>query len=157
MVKGSFLKKYNTEIFFVSLSSLILLLDQLTKYLVWLFNPKLNLKLLTVHLVKNTGAGFGILKDQVKILAVISLVVAVTVILMYKKIPREKFPQIFFALFLGGIIGNLIDRVFRSYVIDFIDFRIWPAFNIADAAISTAVIGLIVFFWKNDNQNLLSK
>ena len=59
-----------------------------------------------------------------------------------------KYAQYLFALFLGGVIGNLIDRAFRGYVIDFISFKFWPAFNIADACISIAVIGLIIYFWK---------
>ncbi len=51
---------------------------------------------------------------------------------------------------LGGTIGNLIDRAFYSYVIDFLDFRIWPIFNFADSFVTIGVIGLIIYFWKND-------
>ena len=50
-----------------------------------------------------------------------------------------------FSLILGGAVGNLIDRVVYGHVIDFIDFRVWPVFNIADSAIT---IGAIMIAWK---------
>ena len=133
---------------FISLTFIIILLDQLTKYLVIKFQPLLNLKILTIHLVKNTGAGFGILPGQTIILSIISLVVALAIIYYYPKIPKENLPQVFISLFLAGTIGNLIDRVFRKFVIDFIDFSFWPAFNIADATITVGAIGLVFYFWK---------
>ncbi|MBU0457777.1 MAG: signal peptidase II [Nanoarchaeota archaeon] len=143
-----YFKKYNQEIFFTFVSSLIVFFDQLTKYLVSSLKLQLDLKLLTIHFVKNTGAGFGILKNQTSILTFISSAIAFVLIIMYKKIPKEKTSQTLFAIFLGGVVGNLIDRFFLGYVIDFIDFNFWPAFNIADAAISISVIGLIIYFWK---------
>jgi signal peptidase II len=42
----------------------------------------------------------------------------------------------------------MLDRFFRGFVVDFIDFSVWPAFNLADAAISLSAIGLIIYFWK---------
>ncbi len=143
------LKNINKKtIFFTILTLIIALLDQLTKYFILKLNPNLNLKLLTLHLVKNTGAGFGILKNQTWLLALISLLVVLITIYYYPKIPKQKFPQVLTALFLAGTIGNLIDRLFRKFVIDFLDFGWWPAFNIADACITIGVIGLVVYFWK---------
>ena len=49
-----------------------------------------------------------------------------------------------FSLILGGAIGNLIDRITYGYVIDFIDFRIWPVFNIADSAITIGAVIIII-------------
>ena len=143
MVKKRFLS------LFVFITLIIIAIDQFLKYLVNEFNPNYILSFLTIHSVQNTGAGFGILQGQTLFLAIISLIVAFLVIFYYKKIPQEKVTQVLFALFLGGVIGNLVDRLFRGYVIDFIDFNFWPAFNIADAAITISVIGLIVWFWKN--------
>lgn len=139
-------KKY--LIYFLSLVFLIVLLDQLTKYLILKFPVQTNFKIFTLHLVKNTGAGFGLLKNQTFFLTIISILVAIFVIYYYKKIPKQPFPQIFTALFLAGVIGNLIDRMFRKFVIDFIDFGFWPAFNLADACITIGAIGLIIYFWK---------
>lgn len=142
------LRKYKFHLVFLSISVFIILLDQITKFLAVKFNPQIDFRLFLIHLVKNTGAGFGILKDYNYLLTFISLAVALAVILMYNKIPQKIFPQICSALFLGGVAGNLIDRLFRQFVVDFIDFKFWPAFNIADMCISIAVIGLIIYFWR---------
>ncbi|MEK6969578.1 MAG: signal peptidase II [Nanoarchaeota archaeon] len=142
------LNKYKPQLFFWSVCISVVLLDQVTKYLVFNYKPELDFRWFMINLVQNTGAGFGILKDQIHLLTLISLVVALLIILFYRKIPKKIVPQLFSALFLGGVAGNLIDRLFRRFVIDFIDFKIWPAFNLADAAISIAVIGLILYFWK---------
>ncbi len=136
------------EIFFFSLTFFIVLLDQLTKYLVLKLQPNLDLKLFTLHLIKNTGAGFGLLKNQTYLLTIVSILVAIFIIYYYKKIPKQKLPQISAALFLAGTFGNLIDRLTRKFVVDFIDFSFWPAFNLADAAITIGAIGLVIYFWK---------
>lgn len=142
-------KKHKSSLFYFSgLVFLIVLLDQLTKYLVLKSQLQINFKIFTLHLVKNTGAGFGLLKNQTLLLTIISILVTLFVIYYYKKIPKQPFPQIFTALFLAGVIGNLIDRLFRKFVIDFIDFHFWPAFNLADACITISAIGLIIYFWK---------
>ena len=70
------------------------------------------------------------------------------IIYYYDKIPKNKYAEISAALILGGAVGNLIDRVLRGHVIDFIDLRIWPSFNIADTAISIGAIGLILYLIK---------
>lgn len=145
---NSFLNKHKWVILFSSVSLLVLIIDQLTKYVILVLQPQLNLNILLIRYVQNTGAGFGILKNQINVLTVISLVVTLAIIFMYKHIPKKRVPQVLFAVFLGGVIGNLGDRLFRGYVVDFIDLNFWPTFNVADAAISLATIGLIVYFWK---------
>ena len=144
----NFLKKYNSEVLFSSVALLVILLDQLTKHLMEVFKPMFNLGFLTFEYIQNTGAGFGILKGNTSILTIISLIAALAVIIGYRKIPKGKIPQILFAVFLGGVLGNFIDRLLRHYVIDFINPGFWPAFNVADMAISITVIGLIIYFWK---------
>lgn len=134
--------------FFATIVTIIIILDQLTKFLIQKIMPIWNISFLKIHFVKNTGAGFGILQGKPILLGIISLIVALIIIFTYSKIPKEKVPQLLFAIFLGGVIGNMIDRLFRQFVIDFIDLGFWPAFNIADAAISIAAIGLVIYFWK---------
>ncbi len=133
---------------FVSVTLLIIFLDQITKYLVAAFRPEWKLGFLSIHFVNNTGAGFGLLKGQMAILAAISAVVLMAVIFYYDKIPQEAWTQVLFSLFLGGVAGNLIDRILRQYVVDFIDVGFWPVFNIADMAISVSVAGLVWYYWK---------
>jgi len=135
-------------ILFTAVALATILLDQVTKLFVSLKRPGWDLGFLSIHLVHNTGAGFGILKGQMMILTIISAVVVMGVIFYYNKIPKEKWAQFLFGLFLGGVAGNLIDRILRRYVVDFIDVGFWPVFNIADMAISVSVIGLVWYFWK---------
>ena len=139
----------NYQKFFWSIVTSVVILDQFLKFLVSFFKPNLDLVVLKIHYLTNTGAGFSILTGKTGLLALISLVVIMGLIYYYKDIPKEKTPQLLFALFLGGAIGNFIDRALRSFVIDFIDFGWWPAFNIADAALTISIVGLLLFYLKN--------
>ncbi len=134
---------------FITIVSVTVLIDQILKYLVLTIKPNVKLGFLSINLIFNTGAGFGILQEQTFLLTLVSLLVILIIVVFYKKIPQEKNQQILFALFLGGVMGNFIDRFVRNYVIDFINFSFWPAFNVADATISLATIGLIIYYWKN--------
>jgi signal peptidase II len=91
---------------------------------------------ITYHL--NTGAAFGLFQGRTAALAAASLIFIV-VTLCY--VTRRPDGPLKFALFmvLGGAIGNAFDRVRLGYVVDFLDFRIWPIFNVADAAITCGV------------------
>ena len=146
MVEQKAEKKYLFIFFFICFFTVAL--DQLTKYLIAALNPSWFFGFMGIHFVHNTGAGFGILKGQMGILAFISALVALTVLFFYNRIPKEKIPQVLFALFFGGVAGNLIDRLLRGYVVDLIDVSFWPVFNLADAAISVSVIGLVLYYWK---------
>ena len=132
---------------FIFLTILVVFLDQFSKYLVSFFRPDFGSDFFKVHYLTNTGAGWGILPGKSLWLGFISLAVAIFIVYNYQKLPTERFPQLLYALFLGGVIGNGIDRFFRGFVVDFIDFSFWPAFNIADAAISIAVVGLLYWYW----------
>ena len=134
-------------LFFV-IAAAVVIIDQILKQFILNLQPQLDLGILEIVLVKNTGAGFGMLQGQNTLLAVISVLAAIGIIWKYRKIPTEAWPQVFWALLLGGVMGNGFDRIFRNGVVDFISFSFWPAFNIADSAISIATAGLIIYFWK---------
>lgn len=97
--------------------------------------------------IKNTGAAFGILGNYTFLLIIASIVILVLFFLFVK---TYSFDNLWFkaasAFIIGGAAGNLIDRVRLGFVIDFLDFRIWPVFNIADMAIVTGGIILIIFY-----------
>ncbi len=93
--------------------------------------------------VENTGAAFGMLQGNTWFLILTSVLVsAVVAYLIWKVKPENRYVKISLALILGGALGNLVDRVLLGYVVDFLDFRIWPVFNIADSCV---VVGAILF------------
>lgn len=95
-------------------------------------------------LVHNKGAAFGILKDQVPFFIFTGFLA--TILITYNLRGNQgKAYTISLSLILAGALGNLIDRIFFGYVIDFLDFRIWPVFNLADSAIT---IGAVLLGWK---------
>lgn len=153
MKKGGKLFR-NKHFLFFSLALVIVLLDQLTKILLTA-NISLGQSLviipnfLSLVYVQNTGAGFGILKGFGFFLIIISLLVIIVIFDYYKKITlKQKLLLFSTAILLGGVVGNLIDRLFHGFVIDFINFNFWPAFNVADMAITIGVVGLILYFWR---------
>mgnify|MGYP003609376369 FL=1 len=103
--------------------------------------------------VRNTGAAWGILGGQNTWLTVLSVVMLVLMVLFRRSFLSNTWEhRLALGFMLGGIIGNLMDRVRLGWVTDFFDFYIgswhWPAFNIADAAICTGVgIYILSAFW----------
>jgi signal peptidase II len=105
--------------------------------------------------VYNSGVAFGLLDDadffwKPYALAAMA-VIAVAVIFVYSlRMPQNrKLLQFALAITMGGILGNFIDRIFRGYVIDFIEFHIhdffyWPTFNLADTAITVGIALLLI-------------
>ncbi len=139
------------------LAALIIGLDQATKHLVQAhFAPYQDVVAVTpffnlVH-VHNTGAAFSLLADQPGWQRWFFLAVAVVasgVILWLLNSTRGRAPFcIALTLILGGALGNVIDRLAHGHVIDFLDFHVagwhWPAFNVADTAIT---IGAVLLLW----------
>ncbi|MFH0876042.1 MAG: signal peptidase II [archaeon] len=144
--------EYKKKISFIFLITFIpIILDQLTKFIAVknIAQPVTIIKnIFYFSLVKNTGAAFGIFKNQTVLLIWFSVVVIGVVLYLMDDIPNKKIVQIFAALILGGTISNLIDRLRLGYVIDFIDFKIWPAFNLADAAVTIGCLGLALYIIK---------
>jgi signal peptidase II len=99
--------------------------------------------------ITNTGSAFGLFKGINLFFILFSIIVIVIILYFIKRIKEnEKALQLAVGLLLGGTIGNLMDRIFHGSVIDFIDFRIWPVFNIADSAVTISVALLIILLWK---------
>jgi len=135
------------------LSFLIALLDQVTKYLI-------NKNLLTGHItiipdlfdlcyVQNTGAAWGIMQGLNGWLVALSLIMLCVLVLFRRSILQDTIThRIATGLMIGGIVGNLIDRIRLGYVVDFIHFfwrsHHFPSFNIADSAICVGVALYII-------------
>ena len=126
----------------------VVLADQMTKWLVAAtISPGSFIALVgSVGLtaLRNSGASFGMLKGWNVILIGVSLVAGAAVVVWQKKLAPWKGGTLLCGLLLGGILGNLIDRLFFGSVFDFIKVGWWPAFNIADATLTLCVIGLLL-------------
>ncbi len=146
-----FLKK---ELLVILVVFLTIITDQLTKY--YILTNKVNFysslqvtSWLRIVYVENRGISFGILSSwNISFyLGVLSFIICAYIIFLLRKNNCFK-EKISLSLILGGAIGNGLDRVYRSYVIDFIDIYYkefhWPAFNLADSYITIG--GLIYFF-----------
>ncbi|MEE0970551.1 MAG: signal peptidase II [Clostridia bacterium] len=137
-----------------------IVLDQGSKHLVSEFLTKVDtLPIIkdVIHLTyhENTGAAFGILKDNRWVFLIISTVaiVAITVYII-KYPPKNKWFGVGLSFIVGGGIGNMIDRVLAGYVVDFIDFRLinFAIFNVADSfvCIGAVLVAVYVIFFSED-------
>ncbi|HID48146.1 MAG TPA: signal peptidase II [Chromatiales bacterium] len=155
------------------LSGIVVLLDQITKYAAVArlqeYQPAPFLPLLDLTLMYNEGAAFSFLSTaggwQRWLFTLLALVIsAIIVVWLLRLQQHRKLEAAGLALVLGGALGNVIDRIFLGHVVDFLDFRYqaesclplfvpvrngvtechWPAFNLADSAISIGVALLII-------------
>jgi len=150
----------------------VLLLDYLTK--IWamsaLKKPYRSVEVIPGYFnfsyTENTGVAFGILDSaqyawKPYALAALAVAAVAAIIVYYHKSPSgRKLLRFALGLTTGGIIGNLGDRIFRGYVVDFIEWHIrdsfyWPNFNVADAAISVGIALLIIDTIKNPDKEKL--
>lgn len=134
----------------------IVIIDQLSKMLI--INKKIPVipNFLEFNYTQNTGGAFGI--GRINFILIISLMIIIGIIMYLIKENKKITNYIPFVLLLSGSIGNLIDRIFKGYVIDFIYINIldFPNFNIADISIVFGVIVLLYIILlksTNDNEN----
>jgi signal peptidase II len=96
-------------------------------------------------LVLNEGTAFGLIKGCSAFFAAVSSIVIVFIIAyVLKNRPKDASLSVWLGLILGGAVGNLYDRAIAGSIIDFLDFRIFPVFNIADSAITVGAVMLIL-------------
>ena len=145
-----------TKLYFVSLSIFIVLIDQFTKYLIF-YNKKLFINkdflLFKLDFVKNYGAAFNLFSGSRIFLSLISIIFSILLIyLILKKNNLNVLDLFSFSFILGGTIGNGIDRIYRGFVVDFINLNIidFPVFNIADVSINIGFIILLYNIFKNN-------
>lgn len=144
------------------LSLLVISIDQISKYYIE-HNMSLGMSIPVIpnifHItyILNPGAAFGLLEHKTELLIFIALIMIFILVYYYNRIPETlKILRFGLGLLAGGSIGNVIDRVRIGYVVDFLDFRVWPVFNVADIAIVCGVFSIIwsvVFLHKEDEKN----
>ncbi len=131
----------------------IIVLDQLTKMALINKNITLIPNLMEFTYTKNTGAAFGIGSNNIIMVIIVNVIILGFIIKFLKDNSKKvDFPIIIsLVLILSGAIGNLIDRLFRGFVIDFIDINVlnFPNFNIADISIVLGIFVLIIVITKS--------
>ena len=145
-----------TKLYYLSLSIFIILLDQLTKYLMF-YNFKFFINkdflLFRLDFVKNYGAAFNIFSGSRIFLSFISIIFSIFLIYLILRQNTSRSLDLYsYSFILGGTIGNGIDRIINGYVIDFINLNIinFPVFNIADISINIGFIFLLYNIFKNN-------
>ena len=136
---------------YILIAIAITILDQITKWLV-VTNLSYNYQLPIIKnffyltYVKNKGAAWGMLQNGRIFFVIITILVVIGILYFIAK-EKSSYKKLVFSLILGGALGNFIDRLFRGYVIDFLDFYIFsynfPVFNIADIFITIGTVALI--------------
>ncbi len=142
---------------------LTILIDQLSKSIIQRTMelgqsiPVIN-NIFHVTYILNPGAAFGMLANQTVFFIIATVAVALGVIIFYFRSGQKKgMLPIALGLLLGGALGNLIDRLRYAKVVDFIDFRVWPVFNLADTAIVTGAGLLILILWFSEREKSRDK
>ena len=108
-----------------------------------LFGASVRFAGLRITPVQNTGVAFGLLRGYGSILAAVAVLIAALFFAFGRRSVRAPLTGAALGLLIGGAAGNLLDRLVRGYVFDFIDVGFWPVFNLADCAI-TVGIGLLI-------------
>ncbi len=139
-----------------------ILVDQFTKYIIsTFFNLEQRYEIIKnfyyLTYYKNSGIAFGMFENGKIIIIVVSLLLLLLLIYELKNFYKNRVAALSFCLLIGGLIGNLIDRIFLGYVRDFLEFDIFninfPIFNISDACIVVGAIILIISSFGSGNKN----
>jgi signal peptidase II len=105
--------------------------------------------LLTLRLVRNPGAAFGMAAGMTVLFTVVAVVVVAAILRLSRRL-RSRAWAVALGLVLGGALGNLVDRMFRApgpgrgHVVDFLELPHWPVFNLADSSIVAAAVLMII-------------
>src|SRR3989344_546730 len=148
------LRKHNVYIaIFVCL--FIILIDRVTKIFILKLDEGMSIPIIEnffhISFIYNTGAGFGTFQNSAFFLTIFSIVILIGAIYYFFK-TKNRLLRIMISVLIAGIVGNLTDRLLYGKVIDFIDLRIWPIFNIADMAITLGILSIIAYLWVNDRK-----
>ncbi|MFN8453063.1 MAG: signal peptidase II [Anaerolineae bacterium] len=146
----------------LGIAAILFALDQATKFLVvqniplyasWSFFPNLA-RLFKFTFITNTGAAFGMFPQLGGVFMVVAIVVITAIVIFYHHLPAANlWVRVSLGMQLGGALGNLVDRITRGYVVDFVDIGFWPIFNLADLSIVLGVSILAYYLWNEENSS----
>lgn len=148
---------------------LLIALDQFTKILaVTYLKGKDGVNLIgdafQLFYLENKGAAFGMLQNKQGFFLIITIIVLVAIVFLYLKVPSTKMYlplRVCMVLIVSGAVGNMIDRISKQYVVDFLYFRKinFPVFNVADCYVTIAVAVLailLLFVYKDEDLDFIS-
>ena len=144
----------------IAYSLFIILIDQVSKFLVmstlgFQISKIVIPNLLNFTLVKNKGAAFSLFSNATEFLTIVSLATSLLLItIILKSPPKSYWNFIGIAYLLGGTVGNGIDRLFKGYVLDFLEIVPinFPIFNLADVSINIAIVCFIIDITKDKSK-----
>lgn len=147
-------------IFYFLLAAFLILLDAVSKYFVLVYlKPVFSIKLpflLNLTYVENRGAAFGVLQNQKLLFMLITILALAATLYYFFALLHNKISNVIrlcLVLIFSGTIGNFIDRIFRGYVVDFLEFSFvdFPVFNFADIylCVGCILISFILLAQKN--------
>ncbi|MBR5636215.1 MAG: signal peptidase II [Pseudobutyrivibrio sp.] len=157
-------KKITSITYSIILIALLIVLDQVTKFLA--VNNLMNKddfvlipNVLEFHYLENTGAAFSLLSGKQLLFAVITPILLIALVYILIRMPQvKKFTLLNYIIvfIIAGAVGNYIDRISNNYVVDFIYFSLinFPVFNVADIYVTCSVIALffvIIFYYKDED------
>lgn len=148
---------------------ILILIDQLSKLFIttnfFLGEEREVIKnIFSIEYIRNTGAAWGMFPNGTIFFIIFSLIVCIGLLVLFNKTPKEKkynYLSMVIIILVSGAVGNLIDRCFRKYVVDFFYFKLidFPVFNVADIYVTVAAIMLILlimFYYKEDDFKFIS-
>ncbi len=142
----------------IIISILVALLDQIIKFFIdkqVLFREVIP-DLFNIHKVYNYGVAFSFLENKRYLILLFSIILIYFLFYLRKDLPKAKKYDILFGVILGGILGNLIDRIFRGFVIDYFEIFLgqysFPIFNLADICITLGIIIMILIMSLGDKK-----
>jgi len=160
-VEESLKKYFNAYAFLLPISLSLVALDQLTKS--WVrTNLAFNERWMPFEWLapyarvvnwKNTGAAFGIFQGMNSVFIVLAFVIIGLILIYFPLIPNEdRYFRLALSFQIAGAAGNLIDRLYRGYVTDFISIGRFPVFNVADSCITLGVVVLLIGMWVEERK-----
>lgn len=162
------ISNWQTAIPLASVAVPMLILDWITKWLVQIHITQITEVIpiipgfFNLRHDRNTGAAFGVLAGHRILLILITLAALAFIFAYYLRFKESRWMQVSLGFLLGGAIGNFIDRIRLGEVVDFLQFGIaskglfWPTFNIADVSVCIGAGMLIVYLFRNRNENYQS-
>lgn len=142
-------------------AGLIILLDQASKYMVESSLPLYTYyapipaleNIFRITHISNTGVAFGLFQNGNVVFAIFAVVVSIAIIIYNARLELgHKLLRLALGLQMGGAVGNLIDRSRQGHVTDFVDVGPWPVWNIADLAIVSGTILLVLIMFQEERQ-----